>query len=280
MQIVETVSEMKQLAAAWRTAGKKVALVPTMGALHAGQEALVKTAAGHSDIVVVAAFVNPLQFAPNEVMSRYPRNPEEDRELCKAAGATVFFCPETAEIYPAGFSTFVSEELLAKPLCGVSRPNHFRGVTTLMTKLFNIVQPGSVFFGQKTAQRAAVVHKMITDLAYQIEVVVVPTKRESDGLAYGIRNRDFSTAQRQEALSIYRALKKVSEMAAAGVRSPDRLVAEATHILGENRKVRVIYVSVVDMRTMEPVREVEPGKCLMMIAVWIDEMRIVDNMLL
>jgi pantoate--beta-alanine ligase len=280
MQIIETVSKMKQLAAAWRAAGKRVALVPTMGAMHAGQEALIKTAAGQSDIVVVAAFVNPLQFAPNEIMSRYPRNPEEDRQLCEAAGATVFFNPDVKEIYPAGFSTYVSEEQLAKPLCGFSRPNHFRGVTTLLAKLFNIVQPGSVFFGQKTAQRAAVVHKMISDLAYDIEVVIVPTVREPDGLAYGIRNRDFSVAQRQEALSIYRALKKVREMAASGVRSPDRLVAEATHILGENRKVRVIYVSVVDLLSMEPVREVESGKCLMMISVWIDEMRIIDNIML
>lgn len=280
MQIIETIPEMKQLAATWRAAGKKVALVPTMGALHAGQAALVKAAAGSADEVVIAAFVNPLQFAPNEIVSRYPRNPEEDRQLAADAGATVFFCPDSSEIYPAGYSTYVTEEVLARPLCGVSRPNHFRGVATFLAKMFNLVQPQAVFFGQKTAQRAAVVRKMIRDLEYDVEVVVVPTVREPDGLAYGIRNREFSTAQRQEALAISRALKKVTEMAAAGVRSPDRLVAEATHILGEQRKIRVIYVSVVDRVTMEPVREVETGKCLMVVSVWIDEMRLIDNALL
>jgi pantoate--beta-alanine ligase len=280
MQIIETVSELKQISAGWRAAGKSIALVPTMGALHAGQEALVRAAAARADVVVVAAFVNPLQFAPNEIVSRYPRNPGVDRQLCEQAGATVYFCAENEDIYPKGFSSFVTEEVLAKPLCGVSRPNHFRGVTTLIAKLFNLIEPAVVFFGQKTAQRAAVVSKMILDLGYDIEVVVVPTVREPDGLAYGIHNKDFTPTQRQEALSISKALKKVSEMAASGVRSPDRLVAEATHILGEHRKVRVIYVSVVDRKTMEAVREVEPGKCLMVVSVWVDELRVVDNVLL
>lgn len=280
MQIIETVSAMKQLAAEWQAAGKSVALVPSMGAMHAGQEALVRAAVDRADVVVVTVFVNPLQFAPNEIVSNYPSNPDGDRQLCEAAGATVFFCPTNEEIYPPGYSTHVTEKKRAKPLCGVSRPNHFRGVTTLMAKLFNIVQPDLVYFGQKTTQRAAVVSKMISDLAFDVEVVIVPTVRETDGLACGIRNRDFSPAQRQEALSISKALKEVGEMASSGVRSPDRLVAEATHILGENRKVRVIYVSIVDRVTMEPVREVELGKCVMVVSVWIDEMRIVDNLVL
>lgn len=280
MQTISTVPEMKQLAATWHTSGKTVALVPTMGALHAGQEALIRAAATRADIVVVTAFVNPLQFAPNEIMARYPRNPESDAQVGERAGATVLFAPPIEEMYPAGYSTYVSEETLSKPLCGISRPNHFRGVTTMIAKLLNILQPQLLFFGQKTAQRAAVVRKMIRDLAYDTEIVIVPTVREPDGLAAGLPNGGFTTSQRQEALALSRALTKVQEMVASGVRNPDRLIAEATHILGQHRRVRVIYVAVVDRERMEPVREVEPGRCQIAISAWIDEIRLIDNALL
>lgn len=280
MQIVETVPEMKQLAAAWRAEKRRIALVPTMGGLHAGQAALIRAAAAQADVVVVATFLNPLQFAPSELMANYPQDVAADRKLCEAAGATVVFAPAGDAIYPAGYSTYVAEETLAKPLCGVSRPAHFRGVTTLTAKLLNVVRPDTIYFGQKTAQRAAVVRKMIRDLAFDAEVVVVPTVRDPDGLACLLSNRDFTTSQRQEALSLYRALTKAKEMAAAGVRSPDRLIAEATHILGEQRRVRVIYISIVHPVTMEPVREVTPGECQMVISAWIDETRLIDNMML
>lgn len=277
MHIITTVPEMKQLAATWRAAGKTVALVPTMGALHAGQEALIRAAAARADIVVVATFVNPLQFAPNEIMTRYPRNPEEDRQRCEQAGATVQFKPTVETMYPPGYSTHVSEDVLSKPLCGFSRPNHFRGVVTMIVKLLNVVQPQLLYFGQKTAQRAAVVRKVLRDLAWDLEVVIVPTVRDADGLAFGIANAGFTSSQRQEALSLSRALRKVQEMVAGGVRNPDRLIAEATHIMGEHRRVRVIYVAVVNRDSMEPVREVVPGECLMAISAWIDEIRLIDN---
>ena len=280
MQIIETVPEMKQQAAEWRAANKRVALVPTMGALHAGQEALIKAAKEQADIVVVVLMVNPLQFAPNEMVSDYPETPEADRELCEKSGATVVFSPKAEVFYPKGFSTYVEEERLSKPLCGVSRQSYFRGVVTLLAKLLNIVQPQSVYFGQKTAQRVAVVRKMIEDLNFDAEVVVVPTVRDADGMAFDTNAKRFTPNQRKEALSISRSLNKASEMVASGVRSPDRLVAEVTHILGEYRQVRVIYVSLVNRDTMEPIREVEPGKCLLAISVWINEVRMVDNILL
>lgn len=280
MQSILTVSEMKQLAAEWRAQGKSVALVPTMGALHAGQEALIRAAAQRADFVVVSTFVNPLQFAPNELKASYPRNPEADVELCVRAGATVVFAPSEEEMYPRGYSTYVNEEVLSKPLCGVSRPSHFRGVATMVVKLVNIVQPHAIYFGQKTAQRAAVARKVLRDLNCDCEIVVVPTVRESDGLASGLPNEGFTPSQRQEALALSRALRKVQEMVAGGVRNPDRLIAEATHILGEHRRARVIYVAVVDRITMDPVRTVEPGECLMMISAWIDEIRLIDNALL
>lgn len=280
MQTIETVTEMKQQTAEWRVANKRVALVPTMGALHAGQEALIKAAVEQADVVVVVLMVNPLQFAPNEMVHEYPESPDADRELCEKAGATLVFAPKAEVFFPKDFSTHVDEHRLSKPLCGVSRATHFRGVATLTAKLLNIVQPQSIYFGEKTAQRIAVVRKMIADLDFEAEVVVVPTARDTDGMAFDTNARTFTPNQRAEALSISRSLNKVSEMVSSGVRNPDRLVAEVTHILGEYRQVRLIYVSLVNRDTMEPVREVEPGKSLLAISVWINEVRILDNILL
>ncbi|HVU35423.1 MAG TPA: pantoate--beta-alanine ligase [Opitutaceae bacterium] len=277
---IESVSEMRTYATQVRMAGKTIALVPTQGALHAGQEALIRAAAQQSDIVVVSIFVNPLQFPPNEIVARYPRSLEADLALCERCGAHVAFVPALEDIYPKGFSSYVAEEHVAKSLDGVSRPTHFRGVTTLMAKLLHIVHPTFAFFGQKTAQRAAVVRKMTSDLGFDVEVVVVPTVRDPDGLAAGVRNRDLTTAQRQDALAIHASLEKARAMVAQGVHSPDRIVAEATHILGERRRVRVIYISIVDPNTMDPIRDVHPGKAMLAIAAWIDEIRLLDNVLL
>lgn len=280
MQIITSVLEMQTLAEALRSQGKIVGLVPTMGALHEGHISLVRLAAERADTVVVSIFVNPTQFGPNEDYAKYPRDLPADAARCEAAGADVVFAPTVEEIYPKGYSTYVTEEFISKPLCGVSRPGHFRGVTTVVAKLFNIVRPDLAIFGQKDAQQVAVIKKMVTDLAFAVDVVVAPTLREEDGLAMSSRNRYLSTTQRQEALAINQALRKAQEMVEAGVRSPDRLVAEATHIIGEQRRMRVIYVSIVDRSTMEPVREVVPGKALMAIATWVDQVRLIDNILL
>lgn len=277
---IESVTEMRTYAAQVRVAGKNIALVPTQGALHAGQEALIRAAVEAGHIVVVSIFVNPLQFPPNEIVARYPRSLDADLALCERCGAHVAFVPALEEIYPKGFNTYVVEEHTAKLLDGVSRPTHFRGVTTVMAKLFNLVHPAFVYFGQKTGQRAAVVRKMAVDLGFQVQVVVVPTVREPDGLAAGVRNRDLTAAQRQDALAIYHALEKAKSMVAHGVHSPDRIIAEATHILGERRRIRVIYIAIVDPNTMDALREVHTGKAMLSIAVWIDEVRLLDNVLL
>jgi len=280
MQTIKTTAEMQTLAAQLRAAGKTIALVPTMGALHAGQEALIRAAADRADVVIVSIIVNPLQFAPNELIANYPRSFPEDEALCARCGATVVFAPATEEVFPRGFSTYVNEETLSKPLCGQSRPAHFRGVATLSAKLFNIIRPDFAYFGQKTAQRAALVRKMAADLHFAVEIVLVPTVREADGLAAGVRNREFTSSQRQESLALSKALKRVKEMFDAGVRSPDRLIAEATHILSQHRRVRIIYISVVDLQTMEPVRDLVPGKAMLAISAWVDEIRLIDNTLL
>ena len=277
---IESVSEMRTYAAQVRASGKKVALVPTQGALHGGQEALIRAAVQKADFVIVSIFVNPLQFPPNEIVAKYPRNLEADLALCERCGAHVAFVPAAEDIYPKGFSSYVTEEHIARSLDGVSRPTHFRGVTTIMAKMFNIVAPAYAFFGQKTAQRAAVVRKMARDLGFELEVVIVPTVRDGDGLAIGVRNIDLSTGQRHDALALYHALEKAKSMVGQGVRSPDRIVAEATHILGQRRRIRVIYISIVDPVTMDPVRDVVPGKCMLAIAAWIDEVRLIDNVLL
>ncbi len=280
MQKIATVAEMRSLAAKLKTEGQTIALVATQGALHGGQAALIRAATLKADIVVVSIFVNPLQFGPNEVIANYPRSFEADLALCAECRAQVVFAPSSEEMYPRGYSTYVSEEGTGKPLCGLSRPTHFRGVTTMMVKLFNLIRPDFAFFGQKTAQRAAVVRKMAADLHFEVEIVLVPTVREPDGLAAGVRNRDFTASQRSEALSLHAALKRAKQMADNGVRSPDRLIAEATHILSQHRRVRVIYITLVDRRTLEPMREIVPDHSLLAIAAWVDEVRLIDNIVL
>ena len=280
MQIIESVSEMRSQAAKLKAEGKTIALVATQGTLHAGQEAVIRAAVAKADIVVVSIFVNPLQFGPNELGANIVPTLDEDAKRCTECGAHIMFTPSRDEIYPRGYSTYVIEEAVAKPLDGVSRPTHFRGVATIMVKLFNIVRPDFTFFGQKTAQRAAVVRKMAADLGYTVEVVVVPTVRDADGQPVGVRNPGFTATLWQESLSLSKALIKAKEMSDSGVRSTDRIIAEATHILSQYRRVRIIYVSIVDVATMEPAREVIPGKTMLAIAAWADEMRVIDNVIL
>ena len=280
MQKIESVQEMRARAAELRKAGKTIALVPTSGALHAGHAALIATAEERADVVIVSAFVNPLAFGPNENPGRYPRTPGNDVAFCHELQVDVLFTPSAEEMYPRGFSTFVTEEAISKPLCGISRPTYFRGVTTGIAKLLNIVRPDVVVMGQRDAQQAAVVRKMIDDLLFGAEVVVTPVVREGDGLAITVRNKELSPTLRQEAQSIYATLVRAQEMVAQGVRSTDRIVAEVTHLLGERRRIRLIYVAIVDPSTMEPMRELVPGQTLLAIAAWIDEVRMIDNVML
>jgi pantoate--beta-alanine ligase len=271
---------MRSVAAQFKLTEKKVAMVPTSGALHAGHEALIALAKASADIVVVVIFANPLAFGPSENFARYPRSPQSDLQVCRKLRADVAFMPSADEMLPRGYSTFVTEEVVSKPLCGPSRPTHFRGVTTGLAKLLNIVRPEVIVMGQRDVQRVAVVRKMIADMCFGAEVMVAPTVREPDGLAVTVRNGDLTTRQRQEALSIYRSLQRAQEMVAQGTRSPDRIIAEVTHMLGQQRMVRVIYVSIVDPNTMEPMRDVVPGKSLLAIAAWVEEIRVIDNAVL
>jgi pantoate--beta-alanine ligase len=280
MQKVTSVTEMRTLVEELRSKGQIIGLVPTMGALHEGHLSLIRTAAEQADTVVVSIFVNPTQFGPSEDFTKYPRDLEGDLKHCEAAGADIVFAPPVEEIYPKGYSTFITEEFVGKPLEGVSRPSHFRGVTTVVAILFNIVRPDLAVFGQKDAQQVAVIRKMVQDLQFTVDIVVAPTLRDPDGLAMSSRNRYLSSGQRLEALAISEALRYAKGMIGKGERRSDRLIAEATHILSQKRRIRIIYIAVVDRNTMEPLREVPEGQALMAIAAWVDEVRLIDNMVL
>ncbi len=280
MQKIESVPEMRTLSATLKQKGGAIALVSTSGALHAGHVALIGAARERAPVVVVCAFPNPLAFGPSENFARYPRTPEADAKLCEELNVDVLFQPTAEEMFPRGFSTFVTEEAVSRPLCGVSRPTHFRGVTTGITKLLNVIRPDVLVMGRRDPQQVAVVRKMIVDLCFEVEVVVVPVVREADGLVVSIKNSDLTTRQHEDALAIYAALQQAREMVANGVRSPDRVIAEVTHHLGEKRMIRVIYISTVDPLTMEPMREIVPGATLLAIAVWVDQVRLIDNVVL
>lgn len=280
MQKVTSVTEMRTLTEELRSKGQIIGLVPTMGALHDGHLSLIRLAAERADTVVVSIFVNPTQFGPNEDYSKYPRELEADLKRCEEAGADIVFAPPVEEIYPKGYSTYITEEYVAKPLEGVSRPSHFRGVTTVVAILFNIVRPDLAVFGQKDAQQVAVLRKMVQDLHFSVDVVVAATLREPEGLAMSSRNRYLTSGCRLEALAISEALNYAKGMVAKGELRADRLIAEATHILSQKRRIRIIYIAVVDRNTMEPMREVVVGQSLMAIAAWVDEVRLIDNMVL
>jgi len=280
MQKVTSVTEMRTLAEELRSKGQIIGLVPTMGALHDGHCSLIRQAAEQADTVVVSIFVNPTQFGPSEDFAKYPRDLEGDLKRCEEAGADIVFAPPVEEIYPKGYSTFITEEYVGKPLEGVSRPSHFRGVTTVVAILFNIVRPDLAVFGQKDAQQVAVIRKMVQDLQFTVDIVVAPTLRDQEGLALSSRNRYLSTNQRQESLAINEALRYAKGMVEKNELRSDRLIAEATHILSQKRRIRVIYISVVDRNTMEAMREVIVGQSLLAIAVWVDEVRLIDNIAL
>lgn len=278
MQKIDKINDMRAAAEALRSAGRRVALLPTAGALHAGHASLIRLARETGAAVVVSAFVNPLQFGPSEDLAKYPRTASSDILLAEKENADVLFVPTVEEMYPRGYSTHLQEEVISKHLCGIARPALFRGMLTSWLKLFNIVRPDTVVMGEKDAQQVAVVRKAAADLLLPIEILTGPAVRDPDGLVVSARNSYLTPTQREEALAVYASLRRAKEMVDSGVKSADRLVAEVTHLIAAKRRLRVIYISVVDRHTMEQLREVAPGQCLMAISYWVDEVRLTDNM--
>ncbi len=276
MEVATTIGKIRQWVKQARAAGKTVGLVPTMGAFHVGHVSLIEAAAARCDCVVVSIFVNPTQFGPGEDFEKYPRPFEKDVATCAKHGVHAVFAPSAAEMYPSENLTWVSVEKLTKPLCGRFRPGHFRGVTTVCAKLFNIVLPDLAFFGQKDAQQAVVVGRMVADLNMPLEIVVCPTVREPDGLAVSSRNEYLSPQERKEAPVIYRALQRGGAMIRAGETDSARIIDEMCGILRRVASLRVEYVSIVDAESLEELRQVR-GRVLLALAGRLGSTRLIDN---
>jgi len=277
MQVIESPEEMQSWAIRMRGQGKLLGLVPTMGALHEGHLSLIDIAKQRADLTVVSLFVNPTQFGPNEDFSKYPRTFEDDLKACEAHGADIVFAPTKDVIYPPDYSTYVNEEFVSKHLCGQSRPGHFRGVTTVVTILFNVCRPDVAVFGKKDAQQTAIIKKMVKDLHMPVEIITGPTVREESGLAKSSRNRYLEPSRLAEAAKLQQALRKGKELVERGITNVDRIKAEVSHMLTGSRMIRLIYIEIVNSETMQPEREVRPGKSTLAAAIWMEETRLIDN---
>ncbi len=258
---------------------KRLGFVPTMGALHEGHLSLVRAAKAQCDAVAVSIFVNPAQFGPNEDFSKYPRTFERDRELLEKEGVDLLFAPSVEEMYPAGPVTYVTVEGLSEKLCGKSRPGHFRGVTTVVSKLFHIIEPDVAFFGQKDAAQAAILRRMVRDLAIPVQIVVCPIVREPDGLAMSSRNAYLDPAQRTSALVLHRSLMQVQKLFRNGERDAARLVDAGGKIFGAEPSVRLDYFEIVDPDTLDPVQDIS-RPALVAVAAFVGTTRLIDNIVL
>ena len=269
---------MQEWALEQRALGRRLGLVPTMGGLHKGHGALIEAALPLADTVIVSIFVNPTQFGPDEDFAAYPRQEEQDLESCRAAGAGAVFVPAPAGMYADDASTFIDESLLSQGLCGARRPGHFKGVCTVVAKLFNLALPHVAVFGEKDFQQVAVVKRMVRDLNFPVEIAVVPTVREADGLALSSRNAYLSAAARQRALGLIRALRASRELLAAGEERPETHRRTMRELLAEHA-LRPDYVEIVDADTLQPVESVRPG-CVALAAAYCDQVRLIDNLTL
>ncbi|WP_448378324.1 pantoate--beta-alanine ligase [Fervidobacterium sp.] len=277
MRLVHTVAEMKKIVGDILKSGKSIGFVPTMGYLHKGHLSLVEAARKENDVVVVSIFVNPTQFGPNEDYNRYPRDLERDLRLLEPLGVDYVFNPSVEEMYPAMYSTYVEEVELSKYLCGASRPGHFRGVCTVVTKLFNIVKPTKAYFGQKDAQQFRVLRRMVRDLNMDVEMIEMPIVREEDGLAMSSRNVYLNPEERKEATRLYKSLLKAKELIESGERDVQKIKSEMLKIL-DHPLLRVDYVEIVDEETLRPVEKIE-RKAIVALAVFIGKARLIDNMI-
>ena len=270
---------MRGASRAARGAGKRLGLVPTMGALHEGHLSLVRAGRGASDVVVASIFVNPTQFGPAEDLAKYPRTFEQDREKLEREGVELLFAPSVDEMYPAGAVTWVTVEELSGKLDGRSRPGHFRGVTTVVAKLFHVVEPYAAFFGQKDAAQVAIIRRMVRDLRMPVEIVVCPIVREADGLAMSSRNAYLDPGQRKQALVLHRSILRVQQMFDAGERGAATLVAAGREEFAAEPSVRLDYFEVVDPETLDSLEEVS-GAGLAAVAAFVGSTRLIDNALL
>jgi pantoate--beta-alanine ligase len=279
MKICVTIAETRAFSRTGRASGRRLGLIPTMGALHEGHLSLVRAAKATCGAVAVSIFVNPAQFGPNEDLSRYPRPFERDCQLLEKEGIDILFAPRVEEIYPAGAVSWVLVEGLSEKLDGGSRPGHFRGVTTIVAKLFHIVEPEAAFFGQKDAAQLAVIRRMVQDLDFPVEIVACPIVREPDGLAMSSRNAYLNREERVRALVLQRSLQKAREQFLAGERRAAKLISVGKEVFAGEPEVRLDYFEIVDPDTLEPIERVSQ-KALVAVAAFVGKTRLIDNVML
>lgn len=279
MKIITSITEMRSRADSLNAAGKRIGFVPTMGFLHEGHLSLMRTARRENDAAVASIFVNPTQFGPKEDLDRYPRDAEGDRAKCQSAGVDILFMPSAAEMYPEKPVVFVTVEGISDILEGAVRPGHFRGVATVVAKLFNIVKPRRAYFGQKDFQQCAVIKRMVIGLDLGVEVIILPTVREADGLAMSSRNSYLDPEQRQKAACLFRALTAGKELITSGVREPDKIKRKMRAILVQEKGIEIDYIEVADPDRLAPL-ETAGGRMALLVAVRLGSTRLIDNLLI
>lgn len=279
MEIIENIASIQAFSERKRMEGNLIGLVPTMGSLHEGHLTLIREAKSRTDIVVVSIFVNPAQFGPREDYDNYPKDLEGDKEKVNSAGGDIIFAPSARDMYPEDYLTYVNVEGITETLCGLSRPGHFRGVTTVVTKLFNIVKPHKAFFGQKDYQQSVVIKRMVRDLNMDIDIIVLPTVREPDGLAMSSRNFYLSEKERKAAPILYKSLIMASEIIKNGERNAKKMFSEMNLIIEKEPLAVIDYIAIADPETLKDISEIK-GKTLIALAVRIGKTRLIDNILI
>jgi len=279
VKVITSIAEMQRWANLTRKEGKKIAFVPTMGFLHEGHLALIREGKKRGDYLVVSIFVNPTQFGEGEDYNQYPRDLSGDIEKVQSAGGDIVFAPSVKEMYPPGYQTYVTVEKVTRNLCGISRPHHFRGVTSVVTKLFNIIKPEVAIFGEKDFQQLVTIRRMVKDLNFDIEIVGAPTVREKDGLAMSSRNQYLNEEERKQALCLFNALNCAEKLFHQGEKNPQKLIAVATEIINAQPSAKIDYVKICSLETLEDLDFIT-GEALMALAVRIGKTRLIDNRIL
>ena len=279
MNSVTDINKVKRIIKEYRKKSKTIGFIPTMGALHQGHLSLVKKAKSDCDLVVVSIFVNPLQFSKGEDYKVYPRNILKDKALLRQLGVDMLFYPKSADIYSSGFSTNVEESVLSKVLCGKSRPGHFRGVCTILTKLFNIIEPDKVYFGQKDYQQVLIIKKIVADLNFPIKICILPTVREDSGLAMSSRNRYLTNSQKKQSLCLSKALILAKNLIRNGERSPAKAIARIKSIVKSEKSARIDYIEILNAKNLTKLKTIR-GHVLIALAIYIGQVRLIDNIVL
>ena len=279
MEVIKKINEMRTRVLSVKDRKRSIGLVPTMGALHDGHISLIRSAKKENDEIVVSIYLNPTQFDNNDDFDKYPRQLNEDIEIIRKENADVVFTPCTEEMYPDGFCTHVTQDKLTDALCGGVRPGHFSGVTTIVTKLFNIIEPDRAYFGQKDYQQSAIIKRLVADMNMDIDIRVCSIVREEDGLALSSRNGRLSPEERQDALCIHGSLLKAREMFASNIRDAKEIIEKMTSVIKKTEQIKIDYISIVNTDTLEELSLIN-GKALAAVAVWIGNTRLIDNTIL